>query len=62
MKSYNMNQTSLNLSTEWKPKDNNPVVIINKIVEGLKINSTYTFGRPRDYDLRSLLKLVLFAY
>ncbi|MHA8138005.1 IS1182 family transposase [Lactobacillaceae bacterium Scapto_B20] len=62
MKSYNMNQTSLKLSTEWKPKDNNPVVIINKIVEGLKINSTYTFGRPRDYDLRSLLKLVLFAY
>jgi hypothetical protein len=25
------------------------------------INS-YTFGRPRKYDLRSLLKLTLFAY
>ncbi|WP_235807250.1 transposase, partial [Liquorilactobacillus cacaonum] len=34
----------------------------NQIVEDLKINDPYIFGRPRKYDLRVLLKLILFAY
>lgn len=31
-------------------------------MEGLKLTYIYQFGRPREYDLRALLKLVLMAY
>ncbi|KRL36456.1 hypothetical protein FD20_GL001264 [Liquorilactobacillus uvarum DSM 19971] len=36
--------------------------MINQIVEALKIKDPYIFGRPRKYDLRVLLKLILFVY
>lgn len=59
---YNINQLTLNLSTEFTPKENHVACFINELVESLQINEPYLFGRPRDYDLSALLKLVLFAY
>lgn len=59
---YNINQTVLSIKTDWEPKENHPARMINQIVEDLKINDPYIFGRPRKYDLRVLLKLILFAY
>jgi hypothetical protein len=57
-----MNSTyKLNI-TDWQPKVNHLVNIINQVVEMIGINDSYTFGRPRKYDLRSFLKLTLFAY
>ncbi|WP_054657184.1 hypothetical protein [Lactobacillus ozensis] len=47
---------------DWQPKNNHPVNIINKVVEMIGLEEKYIFGRPRKYDLRSLLKLTLFAY
>ena len=59
---YNINQTVLSIKTDWEPKENHPARMINQIVEDLKIKDSYIFGRPRKYDLRVLLKLILFAY
>lgn len=59
---YNINQTVLSISTAWEPKENHPARMINKIVESLELNDHYLFGRPRKYDLRVLLKLIIFAY
>ena len=59
---YNINQLTLNLSTEFIPKENHVACFINELVESLQINNHYLFGRPREYDLRVMLKLVLFAY
>lgn len=59
---YNINQLTLNLSTEFIPKENHVACFINELVESLQINDPYLFGRPREYDLSALLKLVLFAY
>ncbi|QFQ74133.1 IS1182 family transposase [Liquorilactobacillus mali] len=59
---YNINQTVLSIKTDWEPKENHPARMINQIVEDLKIKDPYIFGRPRKYDLRVLLKLILFAY
>lgn len=43
-------------------KKNNTAWFIHELVEALQINDPYIFGRPRDYDLSMMLKLVLFAY
>lgn len=59
---YNINQLTLNLSTEFIPKENHVACFINELVESLQINDPYLFGRPREYDLSAMLKLVLFAY
>ncbi|MBW1606399.1 IS1182 family transposase [Lactobacillus sp. Sy-1] len=62
MTNYNINQMNLSISTDWKPQKNSPAILINQVVEKLEINDPYITGRPREYDLRSLLKLILFAY
>lgn len=59
---YNTNQLTLNLSTEFIPKENHVACFINDLVESLQIHEPYLFGRPREYDLGAMLKLVLFAY
>lgn len=56
-----MNNYILNIQN-WQPKNNHQVKIINQIVEMIGLEEKYIFGRPRKYDLRSLLKLTLFAY
>ncbi|WP_454093193.1 transposase [Glutamicibacter protophormiae] len=57
-----MNQLTLDLSTSFSPKENHVAVFIHELVEALQINDPYLFGRPREYDLGAMLKLVLFAY
>ena len=59
---YNMDQLTLDLSTSFSPKENHVAVFINELVESLQINEPYLFGRPREYDLGAMMKLVLFAY
>lgn len=59
---YNMNQLTLDLSTSFSPKENHVACFINELVEALQINDPYIFGRPREYDLGAMMKLVLFAY
>ena len=59
---YNINQLSLNISTAYEPELNHPVRYINSLVEGLAIQKPNIMGRPREYDPRMLLKLVLLAY
>ena len=59
---YNMNQLSLDITTSYIPEKNNTAWFINELVETLEIKESYLFGRPRQYDLSAMLKLVLFAY
>ncbi|WP_434737681.1 IS1182 family transposase [Limosilactobacillus sp.] len=59
---YNMNQLSLNIPTAYEPELNHPARYINQLVEGLAIRKPNIMGRPREYDPRMLLKLVLLAY
>ncbi|WP_223159185.1 transposase [Listeria monocytogenes] len=57
-----MNQLTLDLSTSFSPKENHVTIFINELVEALQINEPYLFGRPREYDLGTMKKLVLFTY
>lgn len=63
MINYNMQQISLHMATYYEPEENHPAQYINRLVEELNIaNFSYNIGRPRDFDTKMLLKLVLFAY
>lgn len=62
MTNYNMNQLTLDISTSYVPKKENTAWFIHELVETLQIKEPYLFGRPREYDLSLMLKLVLFAY
>ena len=59
---YNMNQLTLELTTTYVPSKNNTAWFINDLVEALQISEPYLFGRPREYELSAMLKLLLFAY
>ncbi|WP_048000899.1 IS1182 family transposase [Lactiplantibacillus herbarum] len=59
---YNMNQTTLSIALDYIPEENHPAQYINRLVENLKLKYEYQFGRPREYDLGAMLKLVLLAY
>ncbi len=59
---YNMNQLSLNIPTAYEPELNHPARYINRLVESLALRRPNIMGRPREYDPRMLLKLVLLAY
>lgn len=59
---YNINQLSLELSTQYLPKENHIVWVIHEFVESLNLNHVYLFGRPKEYDPSMLLKLLLYAY
>lgn len=59
---YNMNQLTLDITTSYIPKKDSTAWFINELVESLEITDSYLFGRPRNYDLSAMLKLVLFAY
>ena len=57
-----MNQTTLNIATEFIPESDHEACYINDLVESMDYHVLYQTGRPREYDLRALMKLVLFAY
>ncbi|WP_237754734.1 transposase [Limosilactobacillus panis] len=57
-----MNQLSLNIPTAYEPELNHPARYINRLVESLALRRPNIMGRPREYDPRMLLKLVLLAY
>lgn len=59
---YKMNQSTSDISTLFIPKEDHVVCFINDLVKSLQVLDSYIFGRPREYDLDSLLKLILFAY
>lgn len=59
---YNINQLSLNISTAYEPEADHPAHYINRLVEKLAVKNTQVMGRPREYDPRMMLKLVLLAY
>lgn len=59
---YNINQTTLSIALDYCPEENHPARYINQLVENLKLKYTYQFGRPREYNLGAMLKLVLLAY
>ncbi|WP_125760523.1 IS1182 family transposase [Companilactobacillus hulinensis] len=59
---YNMNQMTLSVQLDYEPQENHPARYINALVEQLELDNSYVFGRPREYDLSAMLKLVLFAY
>ena len=59
---YNMNQLSLNIPTAYEPESSHPAHYINRLVESLAVRRPRIMGRPREYDPRMLLKLVLLAY
>lgn len=59
---YNINQTTLSIALDYLPEENHPARYINQLVESLKIKYDYQFGRPREYNLGAMLKLVLLAY
>lgn len=59
---YNMNQMTLELSTQYSPEPGHIVWFINDFVEELEIHYAYIFGRPREYDFSMLLKLLLYSY
>lgn len=61
-KYYNITQTSLSLTTEFIPDKNHEAYYINQLVESMDHNDVYLTGRPKEYDTRALLKLVLFSY
>ena len=46
----------------WYNKKENTAWFINELVEKLGISEPYLFGRPREYSLSMMLKLVHFAY
>ena len=59
---YNINQLSLNIATAYEPEKSHPAHYINQLVESTAIQKANIMGRPREYDPRMLLKLVLLAY
>lgn len=59
---YNMNQTTLSIATEFIPEPEHEVCYINRLVETMDCPVFYQTGRPREYDIRALMKLVLFSY
>ena len=59
---YNINQLSLNIPTAYEPELNHPARYINQLVESLAVKKPNIMGRPKEYDPRMLLKLVLLAY
>lgn len=52
----------LEFSTSYEHKKENTAWFINELVEKLEISEHYLFGRPREYSLSMMLKLMLFAY
>lgn len=59
---YNINQTSLAIALDYIPEENHPARFINDLVESLKPQYQYQFGRPHEYDLGAMLKLILLSY
>ena len=59
---YNMNQTTLSIALDYQSEGNHLARYINELVECLKLKYDYQFGRPQEYNLGAMLKLVLLAY
>ena len=52
----------MNIPTAYEPELNHPARYINQLVESLAVKKPNIMGRPKEYDPRMLLKLVLLAY
>lgn len=48
---YNINQTTLSIAIDYLPEENHPARYINQLVEQLKLEYQYEFGRPHEYDM-----------
>lgn len=59
---YNINQLTLAMTTDYQPEKNHPAYYIHQLVENLAVSKPNVMGRPREYNPRMLLKLVLLAY
>ena len=59
---YNINQLSLAMATDYQPEKGHQAYFINELIENLAVSKPNIMGRPREYDPRMLLKLVLLAY
>lgn len=59
---YNIDQFKLDISLDYIPEKHHVAHFINGLVDSLAIHHPYEFGRPREYSLAAVLKLLLFAY
>lgn len=59
---YNMNQLALDMTTTYVPAADHVARHINDLVEAMDYQMLYLTGRPREFDPRAMMKLVLFAY
>ncbi|WP_245585288.1 IS1182 family transposase [Schleiferilactobacillus shenzhenensis] len=59
---YNMDQLVLDITTAYVPAPDHVVHHINDLVEAMDYQVLYQTGRPREFDPRAMMKLVLFAY
>ncbi|USQ68624.1 IS1182 family transposase [Companilactobacillus allii] len=50
------------MAIEFIPEKDHEAYYINELVESIEFHDSYETGRPREYDLRAVLKLVLFSY
>lgn len=50
------------MATDYQPEENRLAYYIHPLVESLVISKPNIMGRPREYDPKMLLKLVLLAY
>ncbi|MGO4939573.1 transposase [Fundicoccus sp. Sow4_D5] len=60
--SYNINQFKLDISLDYMPEKHPITHFINGLVDSLEIHPPYECGRPREYSLAAVLKLLLFAH
>ena len=59
---YSMNKTTLSIALDYQPEEHHSARYINQLVENLKLKYDYQFGRPREYNLGTMLKLVLIIF
>ena len=59
---YNTKQLALDISFDYVPESSHTAWFIDSLVNQLEIDHPYVFGRPREYPLSAVLKLILFAY
>lgn len=59
---YNMKQFKLDISLDYIPEKHPITHFFNSLVDSLESHHPYEFGRPREYSLAAVLKLLLFAY
>ena len=59
---YNINQMNLSIPMDYLPKKDHIAWFINDLVEDMDEHELYVTGRPREYDARLMMKLIIFGY